>query len=238
MQKNQLKKDLSFAHKIIAHLKMDDLTYTHLSIREYIEKPNYNFYLSPFGICFEQVQSNDLLEINQFGQIISQGNPTYNLTGVTIHNAIYSQRPDICAIIHLHTTDSIIVSTLKHGLLPISQHALHFYEHISYHSYDSLILDEKQQAIKVANDLGNINKIILLRNHGFITCGHNIQEALFYAYHLERACQVQARIANIDSQNLIIPSEEICRKAFNELNNFEQPSLGMRDWQAWIKKLN
>ena len=44
--------DLAYAYRILAHLGLDDHTYTHLSVRA--EDPSC-FYIYPFGQRFEEV---------------------------------------------------------------------------------------------------------------------------------------------------------------------------------------
>ena len=228
------------AHKIVSYLEMDDLTYTHMSVR--VDNENkasnpleYSFFLTPFDSSYNCILADELIEIDNEHNVLSK-NKNFNPTGILIHNAIYAARADINSVIHLHTNATIAIGALKSGLLPISQHALHFYKHISYHSYSSLVLSESEQALVLAKDLGS-NNVMLLRNHGFITSGKTIQEALFYAYHLERACKIQAMISNINVEDLILPEESICENAYKDLMTFEK-DLGLRDWKAWIKKLN
>ncbi len=64
---------------------------------------------------------------------------------------------------------------------------------------------------------------MLFRNHGAITCGKTIHEAMFYTYHLEQACK-----------ELIILSVEICKQTVKDLLSFEE-DLGKRDWAAWLR---
>jgi ribulose-5-phosphate 4-epimerase/fuculose-1-phosphate aldolase len=234
------KKNLVFAHKIISHLGMDDLTYTHLSsrINDFDLENSWNFLLSPFGKCFSDVSEDNLLEFSSNLKIKKQfKNRKFNPTGVMIHSSIYKARKNVNSIIHLHTEATCAVSALKDGLLPISQHALHFFDHISYHEYDSLILSDDQQAELLIKDLGQKNNVIFLRNHGFITMGKTIWEALFYAYHLERACKIQISLSGVHKNDLVFPSIEVCKKAFSDLTSFES-DLGLRDWEAWRQKLN
>ncbi len=232
-----IKKNLVFAHKIIAYLKMDDLTYTHISVKNPdFQKNNAKFFISPFGKCYDDTEEDDILDVIDEKNII-QKNREFNPTGLMIHGSIYESRKDINAIIHLHTSASIAVSSLKSGLWPISQHAFHFYEHISYHDYDSLILSEEDQSKALIKDLGDINYVMFLRNHGFITSGKTLHQALFYAYHLEKACQIQLSLMAVkNKEELVFPSHNICQKAYNDLNFFEK-DLGLRDWNAWKIKL-
>jgi ribulose-5-phosphate 4-epimerase/fuculose-1-phosphate aldolase len=228
---NQLKQDLANAYKIIAHLGLDDHTYTHLSVRA---QDKNSFYIYPFGLRFEEVEADNLMKISLDGEILLGEEYQYNRTGYVIHCNIYKARPDINAVFHLHTPATVAVSSLKEGLMPINQWALHFYKRVAYHDYDSLAL-EKEQGKTLANDLGKY-LVMLLRGHGSITCGKTIQEALFYTYHLELACKTQCMTLAMN-RDLIIPSPDICWKSVNDLLSFET-NLGERDWLAWLRLLN
>ncbi|WP_186365269.1 class II aldolase/adducin family protein, partial [Siminovitchia fortis] len=85
----------------------------------------------------------------------------------------------------------IAVSAQKHGLLPISQHALKFYNLMSYHEYEGVALstDERERLV---HDLGQ-NRVMILRNHGLLSAGETIQRAFHEIYFLERACQAQIK---------------------------------------------
>jgi ribulose-5-phosphate 4-epimerase/fuculose-1-phosphate aldolase len=222
-----LKNDLALAYQILAHLKYDDHTYTHLSARQM--QDDHAFFIYPFGLRFEEVDASDLMKVSLNGQIIEGQEYQYNKTGYILHGAIYKQRPDIKAIFHLHTPEIVAVSSLAEGLLPINQWALHFYDQMAYHTYDSLALDESQGK-RLLDDLGQ-GYVMLLRNHGLIACGKTIHEAMFYCYHLQKACEAQCYTLAM-GREYIVPETEICKKAVHDLLSFEQ-DLGKRDWEAW-----
>ena len=182
MNETKLREDLAYAYKFCARLKLDDLTYTHISARQ---ADSENYFIYPFGLLYEEVTPESLLNVYLNGGVISGKESQYNKTGYVIHGNIYKHRSDINAIFHYHTPASVAVSAMKNGLMPISQWALHFYNQVAYMPYDSLALDFEQQGMDFVKALGN-KKIMFLENHGVITCGETIQEAFFYAYHLER----------------------------------------------------
>lgn len=226
-----LKNDLALAYQILSHLKMDDATYTHLSARN---QGAQDYHIYPFGLLFEEVTDQNLLTVSLKGDIIQGQEYQYNQTGYIIHGNIYQNRPEINAVFHLHTPATVAVSALNEGLLPISQWALHFYGKVAYHDYDSLALDYDIQGGRLVNDLGD-KHVMLMRNHGMLTCGATIHEALFYAYHLELACKTQLMILSTN-QKYVTPSHETCKKAVNDLLSFEK-DLGKRDWNAWVRKI-
>lgn len=231
MDEQALRQELAFAYQIFAFLKMDDLTYTHLSAR----LPGADCYhIYPLGQLFEEVTPESLLTVTFDGKVISGTEAQYNQTGFNIHGSIYRARPDINAIFHLHTLAGVAVSAMADGLLPISQFSFHFYNRISYHTYNALVLESEQGNLLV-EDLGTHNKAMFLRNHGTLTCGVSLQEAFFYAYYLEQACKVQCQALACNNA-LIFPDRDVCEKAAKDMRAFEQ-DLGLRDWQAMKRRL-
>lgn len=222
------KKNLALSYAILAYLNLDDHTYTHLSSRS-----KNGFYLCEFGNRFSDVTEASLLEIDLLGNVLTQPSRDFNITGNVIHSAIYRARPDINAVFHIHTPAMIAVSALSEGLLPISQWALHFYEQINYHPYGSLALVH-DSGDTLAEDLGN-KKILMLRNHGVVICGATLHEAVFYAYHLERACQTQCLTLAMN-RDIILPPHDICVQSCHELLTFEK-DIGARDWKAWMRAI-
>ena len=228
---SQLKKDLVAAYRIIAHLGLDDHTYTHLSTRA---EDGSSYYMYPFGLRFEEVKDESLLRISFDGTILEGIDNHYTPTGYLTHSSLYKDRPDINAIFHIHTPAIVAVSALQEGLLALSQWALHFYDRMAYHHYDSLIL-KNQQGAKLAEDLGD-HYVMLLRHHGALITGRTIQEAMFYTYHLEQACQTQCMLLSMQ-RPVVFPDEETCSQAAEELLGFET-DLGARDWKAWVRLIN
>ena len=226
---NDIKQDLTNAYLILSKLGLDDHTYTHLSARP---SGSDFYYIFPFGYRFGEVTPECLLKVSLDGKILEGREYQYNQTGYVIHGSIYKERSDLTSIFHLHTVPSVAVSAMREGLLPISQWALHFYGQLAYHEYNSLTLKEDEHGGDLVKDLGKKN-VIFLRNHGFIACGKTIPEAMFYCYHLEQACRVQIAALSC-GQELVIPSEEVCKKTNHDLLAFEK-NLGQRDWLAWVK---
>lgn len=228
---NKIKTDLANAYKIVAKLGMDDHTYTHLSARP--NGADY-YYIYPFGLRFDEVTPSCLLKVSLTGDILEGKEKQYNKTGYVIHGSIYRNRSELNSIFHLHTIATIAVSAMKSGLLPISQWALHFYEGVSYHAYNGHARDNSKHGDPLVLDLAD-KKVMFLRNHGFISCGTTVQEALFYCYHLELACKTQIAALSSNAE-LIIPSHDICKQTCKDILSFEK-NLGERDWEAWVRLL-
>ncbi|MDP3935738.1 MAG: class II aldolase/adducin family protein [Alphaproteobacteria bacterium] len=231
MSANHIRYNLAIAYQALAKLGLDDLTYTHLSARVPGEDA---YYIYPFGLLFEEVTPDNLIKVSLDGQILEGAEFQYNRTGYVIHGSIYRNRSDIKAIFHLHTPEIVAVSAMQKGLQPMSQWALHFYNRIAYHDYNSLALSIHEHEIRLVRDLGD-KYVMLLKHHGSITAGRTIHEAFFYTHHLQKACETQC-LAMQSGVALHHISREICEKAVNDLLSFES-DLGLRDWQAiqrWV----
>lgn len=227
----EIRQNLADAYQIIALLGWDDSTYTHLTYR-HPEKDH--FFIQRFGLFFDEVTPENLLEVDFSGRIISPEGAGYNQTGYAIHSALYLSRPDVNAVFHLHTPESIAVSAEQEGLLPVSQHAYHMYDRVSYFDYAALTLHQPTQGKCLAGAIEGENPILMLRNHGSVVCGKTIQEAFFFQYHLQRACEVQCLLQT--RKGLAVPPAHICEQAREDVLNFEE-NLGERDWAAFVRKI-
>ncbi len=231
MQNLDVRYKLATAYNAIAKMGLSDLTYTHLSARVPGEEA---YFIYPFGLLFHEVTPQNLLKVSLAGEVLEGAEYQYNKTGYVIHSSLYKNRPDIQAIFHLHTPEMVAVSAMKVGLLPISQWALHFYDRVAYHEYNSLALSVKEHQETLVDDLSG-KYVMLLKHHGSITVGQTIEEAMFYTHHLQKACEVQC-LAFQSGLDLHSISSEVCKQTVQDLLSFET-KLGERDWQAierWV----
>ncbi len=227
----EIKKNLAYAYRINAHLGLDDHTYTHLSSRS---AEGDSFYIYPFGLRFEEVTPDTLLKVDFDGHVLEGEEEQYNKTGFVIHGNIYKARQDINSIFHTHTESTAAVSAMTQRLMMTSQWALHFYGKVAYHDYDSLALNH-EQGDQLVNDLSD-KYVMLMCNHGALMCGRTVHEAMFYTYHLEKACRTQCAALAAGADNLTVPSKEICERTVQDIHGFEG-DLGIRDWKAWVRKM-
>jgi ribulose-5-phosphate 4-epimerase/fuculose-1-phosphate aldolase len=230
--------DLAALYRLVAHFKMTDFIYTHISAR--VPGPEHHFLINQYGVMFHEMRASDLVKIDLDGNIVEpegQSRPAtesgqgrrVNAAGFTIHSAIHMAREDLACVVHTHTAAGIAVSAQKHGLLPISQHALKFYGHLAYHGYEGIALELEERERLVA-DLGQ-HRAMILANHGLLVAGRTIPEAFNNIYYLERACQAQVA-ALAGGAELILPPEEVrvhTAKQFNRPGDESLPHYEM----AW-----
>ena len=198
--------DLAAMYRLVAHHRMTDLIYTHISAR--LPGSKDHFLINQYGIQFHEMRASDLVKIDMDGNIVQDDAQSrqVNAAGFTIHSAIHMARHDLICVIHTHTAAGMAIAAQKHGLLPISQHALKFYNHLAYHGYEGIALDLDERERLVA-DLGQ-HRAMILQNHGLLVAGRTFGEAFNNIYYLERACQAQVA-ALAGGTELVYPPEEV-----------------------------
>ncbi|MBN3297234.1 ADDG protein, partial [Amia calva] len=156
-----------------------------------VSKEQDHILILPRGLSFAEATAANLMKVNIIGEVVDQGNTNLNidLPGFSPHSAIYSMRPDARCVIHIHTPAAAAVSSMKCGILPISQEALILGD-IAYYNYQGC-LDDQEERIELQKALGPSNKVLVLRNHGVVALGESIEEAFHYVYTAQMACEIQ-----------------------------------------------
>lgn len=209
----QTRVDLAACYRLVDHFGMCDLHLNHISAR--VPGKEEHFLINPFGMMYEEITASSLIKIDLDGQIIANSNPDYsiNLPGYVIHSAIHGACPDVVCIVHTHTDAGMAVSTLKSGLLPLTQTAMRWGK-IAYHDFEGVVVDLSERGRLVAN-LGD-SEVMILRNHGLLATGKSIAQAFSNIYRLERACRTQL-LAMACNSELNIPPQDIIARSNQQL---------------------
>ena len=224
---------LAALYRLIAHYRMTDLIDTHISLR--VPHEPDHFLINRYGVTFDQMKASDLVKIDHEGNIVAdydQGKMV-NVAGFVIHSALHHAKDDIHCVIHTHTADGIAVSAQEKGLLPLSQHALKFYNNIAYHEYEGIAFSLEERDRLVA-DMGHY-RCMILRNHGLLATGNHIARAFHEIYFLERACQIQVKA--MSSRNLHFPKTTICEYTVQQFESPMAEPIIQAAWQAALSQI-
>ena len=229
----QTRQDLAACYRLCAHFRMTDLIYTHISAR--VPGPEHHFLINAYGLMFDEITASSLVKVDIEGKILEDTEDLgINPAGFVIHSAIHKARADVQCVIHTHSGAGLAVAAQKAGLLDITQHAMRFHGRVAYHDYEGVALDMDEQQRLQAN-LGD-KFVMILRNHGLLTCGTDIPDAFDNMYYLERACQAQVAALSGGVELLVAPAavaEKVARQ-------FERPERGSRikHWPAMLRMLD
>ncbi|KFO14153.1 Gamma-adducin [Balearica regulorum gibbericeps] len=156
-----------------------------------VSKEHDHILIIPRGLSFSEASASNLVKVNILGDVVDQGSTTLSIdnVGFSPHAAIYSTRPDVRCVIHIHTPATAAVSSMKCGILPISQEALILGD-VAYYNYQGS-LDEQEERIQLQKVLGPSCKVLVLRNHGVVALGETLEEAFHYIFNVQLACETQ-----------------------------------------------
>lgn len=233
--------DLAACYRLVDLFGMCDLHLNHISAR--VPGQDEHFLINPFGMMYEEITASSLIKIDLKGNIIANSNPDYsiNLPGYVIHSAIHGARPDVACVLHTHTNAGMAVSTLKCGLLPLTQTAMRW-SRIAYHDFEGVVVDLDEQKRLVEN-LGD-SEVMILRNHGLLSVGQTIGQAFSNIYRLEKACQTQL-LAMACNAEISVPPQDVIARSNAQLAVSPTPDArgrkrphGSMEWPALRRMLD
>ncbi len=147
------------------------------------------FWVNRVGRPFSMMRVSDLLLVDGDGCVV-EGDGHVNLAAFAIHSAVHRARPDVVSAAHTHSKHGRAWSTLGRLLDPISQDACAFYEdHALFDQYHGPVLGAGEGAA-IATALGP-HKAVILANHGLLTVGGSVEEAVWWFLSMEAACEAQ-----------------------------------------------
>ena len=113
-------------------------------------------------------------------------------------------------ITHTHTDAGMAVACSTEGLRTDNFYSALLQNRVAYHDFEGLTVLDDEKPRLIAN-IGNKN-LLILRNHGLLTCGRSIPEAFYNMWALQRSCEVQVA-CDATGKNIIPVSDEILAKA-------------------------
>jgi ribulose-5-phosphate 4-epimerase/fuculose-1-phosphate aldolase len=232
--------DLAAAYQLIDLFGMSNLGTNHLSAR--VPGSDSHFFLNPLGTLFDQITASSLIKVDMDGGLVEGDKRQLNRAGFVIHSAVYLARPDITSVVHTHTRANNAIGALAEGLLPLNLRALSVLPVLRYHDLEGTGFDIGERE-RIAADLGEDGRVLLLRNHGALAVGRSIPEAWGWHYKLEGACQYQVDTFACVAGGLHINqlSEELIARIMREAKLTLSPTgampTGDLEWASLLVKL-
>jgi len=226
--------NLAACYRLIDRYGMSDLIYNHITAR--IPGSDDHLLINLYGLLYKEITASSLVKIDVEGNILWTPDTDYgiNKSGYVIHGAIHKARPDVACIIHTHTRAGMAVSSVKSGLLPMTQTSMRFAGHLGYHDYEGPAIDLAERE-RLVSDLGPHDAMIL-RNHGLLTCGATIQQAFNTMYQLELACRAQLDAMSARDE-ITLPPQAVLEKTAHLYQPGTRRPYGVLEWHALLRLL-
>ncbi len=186
-ERRHRKQRLAAGFRLFARFGYDEGVAGHITARD--PELNDHFWVNPFGMHFAQIRASDLILVNDRGDVVEGARPV-NRAAFAIHSRVHSARPDVTAAAHAHSMYGKSWSSLGRLLDPLTQDACAFYEdHALFDDYTGVVY-ATDEGDRIARALGE-KKAVILRNHGLLTTGRTVDEAVWWFVTMDRSCQSQ-----------------------------------------------
>lgn len=237
-EESELRCKLACAYRLVDMFGWTNGIYGHLTART----ADHHILLNPFGILFHEVTASSLIKVSIDGTVVDTGSTNFgfNPRAYTLHSAIHDARPDVIAVVHLHVPEVMAMSGVDYEYIPVFQEN-QFAGPVSLHGFSGILLDLSERESIIAN-LGT-NNMMLLKNHGFVSCGVSVEEAFFRAWTFIGGMKAISHMLPIPQERWTKPNKESVLRSFEALKEGEkvddvQYEPGELNWQAWMRVLD
>jgi ribulose-5-phosphate 4-epimerase/fuculose-1-phosphate aldolase len=224
--------DVVTANHILAELGVVD-GFGHVSIRD-PNDPN-KFYLAR-SMAPELVTSADVLEHDLDGNTTAPASTKLYLERF-IHAEIYRARPDVNAIVHCHAPSLIPFAATGIPLKPLYHMSSFlgpgvpvFEIHKAANASTDMLVKTPDLGKALAKTLG-AHPAALMRGHGAVIVGKDVQQAVFRAVYTEMNAKLQSQAMALGGKIIYLDADEA--KKSEETNS----ALVGRSWELWLKKV-
>ena len=223
--------DLAAASRILADQGVFDAA-GHVSMRH---PDNPGRFLMSRSLAPALVTADDILELTVGGESCDQRGRAPFIER-HLHAGIYRVRSDVMAIAHGHSP-----TVIPFGLVGTPMRAT--YHNAAFlaagvpvfdirHKFGitDIVINSVERGTALAEALGD-KSVLLLRAHGFVAVGPNIQAAVFRAIFTEISARVQLQAATLGGRMAALDAEE------GRLADAINLATVGRSWELWKKRV-
>ena len=221
--------DLVVANRVLAQEGLFD-AYGHVSVRH---PANPNRYLLSRSLAPALVTAGDILEYDLDSNPIDPKGQRSVLERF-IHGEIYKARPDVKAVIHSHSPTVVPFSVTRVPLRPVMHNATFLWLGVPVWEIrdaggpgTDMLVRSAPLGKSLAATLGD-KPVALMRGHGNVVVGADLQTAVRYAYYTEVNARLQAMAIALGGPITYISPEEGAARDRN-------PGDFARAWELWKK---
>lgn len=180
--------------------------------------------VTPSGMIYEELEIDDIILMDLSGKVIEGTRKASVDTKALLY--IYNNMPEINAVIHTHqpyaTALGLVEEEFKCNLTTLANATKGSVSVCPFSSAAS-----EQMGIEAVENL-NGKLAVILKNHGVITVGNSLKQALYSCVYLEEAAKTYC-IAKSMSNNIAMMTEEQIEQAVKIFDYYGQGKESVPD---------
>lgn len=213
----------ALAYRSFGAMRWGQLGDGHISVRD--PEQTEAFWLLRYGVPFRQATVADLVLVGADGSVL-EGDGEINETAYYIHMPIHEARPDVVCVAHTHTPYGTPWTANVEPFRAISQEALSFVFNQAVFDGEELNVSDYPTGQRIAEAMGP-NTLCFLRNHGLLTAGASVAEAVGFYVMAERVSEVHVKAPQ---------AKAISDEAAKKLAEWaEKPSVAWQSFQFLVR---
>ena len=194
----RFKKEIIDASKYLLQLQFNIGSEGNISYRQKNE-----IYITPSGIKTSNLKPKDISKVDLNGKVLNKNKPS---SEILLHSWIYRNHKDIKAVVHSHSKWASILSCMRISISSFHYMVAEFGGNdIKCSKYATFGSDKLS---KYVNKVLHKRKGCLIANHGQVTIGDNLEEAVDLSIALEKLSE-QFYYLLITKQTKLLSNEEM-----------------------------
>ncbi len=185
----------------------DDYVWGHVSARD---PGGRGIWMKASTFGFDEITAEHVVLVSFDGDVLAGDHPRH--IEWPIHTEVMRARPDVSSVVHSHPPHSIALGASGQPLLAVSHAATMFVPpDVPRYTRTAELIVSSPMGHEVAETIGD-RPACLLVNHGIVTAGAGVREAVVRAVLLERAAHQQMLTAAFGGVERSSPYDEALRK--------------------------
>ena len=205
----RFKKEIIDASKHLLQLQFNIGSEGNISYRQKNE-----IYITPSGIKTSNLEPKDISKVDLNGKVLNKNKPS---SEILLHSWIYRNHKDIRAVVHSHSKWASILSCMRISIPSFHYMVAEFGgNNIKCSKYATF---GTEKLSKYVNEVLHKRKGCLIANHGQVTIGCNLEEAVDLSIALEKLSE-QFYYLWITKQTKLLSDKEM-RKIVKLFENYK-----------------
>ncbi|MGI9598910.1 MAG: class II aldolase/adducin family protein [Acidimicrobiales bacterium] len=217
------KRQCALGYRAFGALGWGQLGDGHISARD-PERLDH-FWLLRYGVPFDQATVDDLVLVGPDGSVV-EGRGQINITAYYIHMPVHDARPEVVSVVHTHTAYGTPWSANLTPFRAISQEACSFVNDQSIFDGEEVNVMDYETGKRIAEAMGE-TRLCMLRNHGPLTTGGSVAEAVGFFVMADRAAEV-----HVKAPEAVAISDEAAKATAQWA---ESPQVGWASFQYLVR---
>ena len=163
-------------------------------------------WISPSGFSFADARAEHYPAVSIETGAVTRGEHRPSSEAL-MHLLVYRARPEVRAVIHTHPRMTIALTAAGHDLRPMfADYYVYLRGDVPHVPYVTVTTEELARVVE--RELRPPDRFgMVLRNHGAITVGETVKEALFRTAAIEEQAFIQWHALQVGEQTFLTPEE-------------------------------